>query len=241
MKVVAIIQARTGSSRLPGKVLLPLSGRPMLGRVVERTRQAKTIDEVVVATTDQPADTEIADLCRAEDWPVFAGSEHDVLDRYYKAASEHRAELVVRITSDCPMIDADVIDAVVQKYMDYPAADYVSCILPPRTYPRGLDVEAFPFEVLARTWREAKRAPCREHVTRYIHRQPHRFTLRGVFSPTDYSNLRWTVDTEEDFDLAQKIYAYFGHDQFGWRDILSAYADHPEWLTVNAHIVQKAA
>ncbi len=240
MKTVAIIQARTGSSRLPGKVLLDLAGEPMLARVVHRVQRAGTVDQVVIATTTEPADDVLAGQCVARGWPLYRGSRDDVLDRYYRAAMEYGADLVVRITSDCPLIEPGIIDRVVRELLDRrPPADYACNVLPRRTYPRGLDIEAFWFETLKVIWREDHNPAWREHVTQYVHHHPERFVMHGVLNDRDLSAMRWTVDTAEDFDLVRRIYTEFGHDRFSWHEVLALLEAHSQWFELNRHVQQK--
>jgi spore coat polysaccharide biosynthesis protein SpsF len=240
VKVVGIIQARMGSTRLPGKVLLDLAGEPMLARVVNRVRRAQTLDEVVVATTMQPADDAIVRLCAERGWPCFRGSEEDVLDRYYRAAVAHQTDIVVRITSDCPLIEPEIVDRVVREFLDLqPSVDYACNVLPQRTFPRGLDTEAMRFDVLEQVWREDLNPAWREHVTPYIHRNPDLFRIHGVVNEVDYSDMRWTVDTPEDLAFVRRIYDHFGHNRFSWREVLAVLAEHPEWLEINRHVQQK--
>ena len=187
MKTVAIIQARMGSTRLPGKVLLDLAGEPMLARVVHRVQRAASLQEVIVATTVQPADDAITQLCAGRGWPCARGSQDDVLDRYYQAATASQADVVVRITSDCPLIEPDVIDQVVGALLaGQPEVDYASNVQPPRTFPRGLDVEVIRFDALERAWREDVDPAWREHVTPYLYRHPERFRIHGVFNADMY-------------------------------------------------------
>ncbi len=241
MKTVAIIQARMGSSRLPGKALLDLGGEPMLARVVERCCRANLVDRVVVATTVESADDKICSLCETRGWPYFRGSQDDVLDRYYQTAVLHRANLVVRITSDCPLIDPAVIDGTIDAFNRLqPNCDYISNTEPPRPFPRGQDVEAMHFDALKRAWQEAREAAFREHVTLYIYRHPEKFRVAPVLADRDYSDRRWTVDTPEDRALVLKLFEHFGHDRFGWREILAVLEKHPEWVEINRHIQQKA-
>ncbi|MGA2700868.1 MAG: glycosyltransferase family protein [Isosphaeraceae bacterium] len=239
-KVLAIIQARMGSSRLPGKVLLDLAGEPMLARVVHRMQRAEELDEVVIATTTEPADDILSALCADRGWPCFRGSQDDVLDRYYQAAQEHRADLVVRVTSDCPLIEPEVIDRVVRELLNRcPPADYACNVLPRRTYPRGLDVEAFWFETLKVLWQEDQNPAWREHVNQFLHHHPERFVIHGVLNDRDLSGMRWTVDTPEDFDLVRRIYREFGHDSFTWQEVLTLLKENPQWLEINRHVPQK--
>jgi spore coat polysaccharide biosynthesis protein SpsF len=240
MKVVAIIQARTGSTRLPGKVLLDLAGEPMLVRDMNRLARADTLDQVVVATTVKPADDGIVDLCQERDWSCFRGSEEDVLDRYYRAAKAHEADAVVRITSDCPLIEPQVVDKVVNAFLErQPGLDYASNTAPERTFPRGLDIEVMRFDALERAWREDDNPAWREHVTPYIRRHPELFESYSVLNDEDLSRMRWTVDTPEDLAFVRRIYEHFGHDQFSWREVLTLLEKYPEWLAINRDIKQK--
>jgi spore coat polysaccharide biosynthesis protein SpsF len=239
MRVVAIIQARMGSTRLPGKVLLDLAGAPVLARVINRCQRATTLNEVVVATTIRSGDDAIIDLCRAQNWPSFRGLEDDVLDRYYHAAVQSQTDIVVRLTSDCPLIEPELIDLTVKRFLEDGALDYVSNTLPPRTFPRGLDVEVFSFAALERAWREDANPGWREHVTPYIYYHPEKFRLLGIVNDTDLSDKRWTVDTPEDLALVSKIYEYYGDDSFSWRQVLGLMAEHPDWEEINRHVVQK--
>lgn len=241
MKVIAIIQARMGSTRLPAKVLKDLIGEPLLAHVIARTSRAQTLAQVVVATTQQPADDAIVDLCQQRGWSYSRGSELDVLDRYYQAAKTYEADIVVRITSDCPLIEPTVIDKIVGVFLQrQPKLDYVSNTLSERTYPRGLDVEVIRFEALARAWTDDDNPAWREHVTPYIYRHPELFQMHTVTHATDYSHLRWTVDTPQDLDLIQRIYEAFGHNRFSWHEVLDLLAQHPDWSTINQDVQQKA-
>ncbi|HEX6037057.1 glycosyltransferase family protein [Longimicrobium sp.] len=239
-RVVALVQARMGSTRLPGKVLLDLGGEPVLARVMDRLGRARSLDAVVVATTLEPEAARIVELCGERGWAVTRGSTEDLLDRYHHAAREHGAQVVVRVTSDCPLIDPEVVDRVVEAFLADPSLDYCSNTIPPRTFPRGLDTEAFSFAALERAWREDDRPDWREHVTPYLYRNPDRFRLRVVTDEVDRSDMRWTVDTPEDLAFARTVYAHFGNgDAFGWRDVLAALEAHPDWARINAHVEQK--
>ena len=239
MIVAAIVQARLGSTRLPGKVLEDLAGQPMLVRVVNRVSRAKTIDVVVVATTTRPADDAIVRLCEEQGWPFFRGSEADLLDRYYRAALAFKANVLVRITSDCPLIDPGVIDTVVTELLSHPTeVDYVSNTQQ-RTYPRGLDTEVMTLRALERAWREDDDAAQREHVTPYIYRNPEEFVLRSVTSDIDLSHMRWTVDTAQDLAFVCKIYHHFQNDAFTWREVIDLLEIHREWLEINRSVQQK--
>ena len=238
--VTAIIQARTGSTRLPGKVLMDIAGEPMLARVMERAGRAKTLDEIVVATTTGRVDDRIVSLCEDRGWECFRGSESDVLDRYFQAARAYHADYIVRITSDCPLIDPGVVDRVVGTFLvGQPGIDYASNFLPRRTYPRGLDTEVMTFRALERSWREDENPAHREHVTQYILRHPDLFQTYGVVHATDLSHHRWTVDTIEDLTLIRRIYVHFGDDPFSWEDVLLFLEMHPELAEINRHVIQK--
>jgi spore coat polysaccharide biosynthesis protein SpsF len=239
MKVLAIIQARMGSTRLPGKVLKDIGVRTMLERVVTRTHRAKLLDGVVVATTTELADNDIESLCQRQNWPCFRGSKDDCLDRYFQAASKHDAETVVRITADCPLIDPQLVDRVVQEFIDrQPQVDYASNVFPSRTFPRGLDAEVIRLDALERVWREDKNPLWREHVTVYIHRNPDLFRIHGVVNDLDYSHMRWTVDTPEDLTFVRRIYDHLDRDEFSWLDVLEVLRQYPEWLDINRHVEQ---
>jgi len=240
MKIVAIVQAHMGSTRLPGKVLLDLAGEPMLVHDMNRLSRAQTLDKVVVATTVKPADDTIVKLSAEHKWPCFRGSEEDVLDRYYRAAIEYKADVVVRVTSDCPLIDPEIVDRVVREFLErQPEVDYACNTLPRRTFPRGLDTEVFRFDVLERAWHEDHDPSWREHVTPYIWRNPELFRIHGIMNEADYSHMRWTVDTDEDLAFVRRIYNHFGHDHFSWQDVLALLKEHPEWLAINRNVRQK--
>lgn len=238
MKVVAIVQARMGSTRLPGKVLKYLAGETMLARVVARLRRANRIDEVLVATTDLATDDAIVDECRKLQAKIWRGAQDDVLDRYFRAAEFARAEIVVRITSDCPLIDPEVTDKTISCFLDE-LPDYAANTIV-RTYPRGLDTEVMSFSALSRAWQKAQKPYEREHVTPYLLEHPSEFRLRSVVGDQDYSAHRWTVDTPEDFLFAQAVYDRLSSKGvFSWRDVLDLLDREPELAEFNRHVVQK--
>ncbi len=238
MKIVAVIQARIGSTRLPGKVLKPIGDRSMLAHVVERTRRASTITEVIVATTDKPEDDVIVEECEKLKTLVSRGSELDVLDRYHAAAIERKAGAVVRITSDCPLIDAGVIDHVVRTFLRL-APDYASNKIEP-TYPRGLDTEIMTMAALERAWREASEPYQRVHVTPYFYEAPGRFRIAAVKQAEDYSRYRWTVDTPEDLAFVRNVYRQLGPDNtFSWQSVLALLEREPGLCEINRGIIQK--
>ncbi|HKV38272.1 MAG TPA: glycosyltransferase family protein [Blastocatellia bacterium] len=239
MKTVAIVQARMGSTRLPGKIMLDLGGEPVLTRVVNRASRSCRLDEIVIATTDLPADDQVVELCRSRGWSCFRGSQDDVLDRYYRAALDCKAELIVRITSDCPLIDPSIIDLVIDRWHASAETDYASNTIQPRTFPRGLDVEAFSFSALERAWQRDANPGWREHVTPYIYRHPEEFGIEVVTNDIDYSAIRWTLDVPEDLDLIRMIYHHFGNDLFSWEDAVSRVAADSTLRGVNSHVLQK--
>lgn len=240
MRKVAIIQARMGSTRLPGKVLADLAGEPMLVRVVQRVQRARTLDDVVVATTVQITDEPIVRLCEQKGWFCFRGSEDDVLDRFYQASIARNADVVVRITSDCPLIEPELIDSIIYEFLNrQPVVQYVSNTLPPRTFPRGLDVESIRFDALKQAWRLDRNPAWREHVTPFIYRNPDIFHIYSIRNEVDYSHMRWTVDTLEDMTLVRRIYEYFGCDTFSWKSVLELLEDKPEWMEINRYVRQK--
>lgn len=228
LKVVAIIQARVGSTRLPAKVLMSIQGEKMLACVVSRVRLATTLDEVVVAIPDNKSEDVLYNLCSKQGWSCYRGEELDVLDRFYQTALITRADIIVRITADCPLIDPKLIDAVVNRFLFlHPYVDYVSNILP-RTYPRGLDVEAMSMDVLKSEWEGCRW--WRDHVTLNIRKHPRQYRIGIVAGEKDYSYMRWTVDTAEDLDFARMIYGYFKDNDFGWEDVLQLLERNPKWV-----------
>jgi spore coat polysaccharide biosynthesis protein SpsF len=241
MKTVVIVQARMTSTRLPGKVLLPLAGEPMLTRLVQRLRRVQRASGIVIATTTHATDDPIAALCTQLGVACHRGSEHDVLSRYADAASLYGAEVVVRITSDCPLIDPALIDRVIAVYEEG-GTDYISNMLPP-TWPYGMAVEVFSAAALRQAHAEATQAAEREHVTPFLYWHPERYRLRNVASPVDLSQHRWTVDTPEDYELVRRLFETLlpVHPEFTQEDVLAVLKDHPDWMRINQHIPQKPA
>lgn len=211
MKRVVIVQARTGSSRLPGKVLADLAGRPMLAQQLRRLKRCAHADDIVVATSADVQDTPVVDIARAEGVRWFRGDERDVLGRFAAAAREAGADIVARITADCPLVDPGVTDAVIERVTTRLGdVDYASNVLR-RTYPRGLDAEAMPGDVLVRTARLGRSAESREHVTWFIYRErPELFVLSSVEDAADNSDLQWSVDTAGDLERVRRIYLELG-------------------------------
>ena len=241
-RVVTIIQARMQASRLPGKALKDLGGRPMLAWVIERARRASMVSETIVATTVESADDVIARYCGDQQIPFTRGSMHDVLDRYYQAARQFKADSVVRITADCPFIDPAEIDRVVEIFLAAdPPLDFAANRLPmSRTIPIGLDTEICTFAALETAWNETKEDHHREHVMPFFYENTDRFNTLHITHEPDYGHMRWTVDTPEDLELARQIVSHFnGRDDFSWQEILALFKHHPELAEVNAHVRHK--
>jgi len=241
MRVVIITQARMTSTRLPGKVLRKVQWKSLLEHQLDRLKRVASIVEVIVATTVNHSDEPIVELCKKLQVAYHRGSENDVLARYYGAAEPFKPDVVVRVTSDCPVIDPGVIEQVIQFYIDhYPNYDYVSNCLT-RSYPRGMDTEVFSFQALEEAFNEATALPDREHVTPFIQNQPDRYRLGDVSYHQNQNSHRWTVDTEEDFDLISKIIdtLYPEKANFNLEDILKILEQNPEWKKINTHVEQK--
>ncbi|MEK6647284.1 MAG: glycosyltransferase family protein [Candidatus Firestonebacteria bacterium] len=233
MKIVAIIQARMGSTRLPGKMLLNIAGKPTIQHVWERIRLSKMIDEIVLATGKDQDNDSLANWAEYNKVNFYRGSENDVLDRYYNAAKEAAADAVVRITGDCPLLDFQIVDKVVEEFQrgDY---DYVSNTHPP-TFPDGLDVEVFSFAALKKAWTEARLKSEREHVTPYLWKHPEKFKLKNVIHSPDLSDLRWTLDTKEDLEFIKLITEEAERlNDFKMNTILKIVSDHPQWGIINS-------
>ncbi|MCX6079758.1 MAG: glycosyltransferase family protein [Chloroflexi bacterium] len=267
-KTVAIIQGRMGSSRLPGKVLLDIAGRPMIQHVIERTRRVHALDTVVVATSNDHSDDPIADFCASLNVPCTRGSLHDVLDRYYQTAKTQEATVVVRITADCPMIDPDLIGETISLVTDPVSSkiqlatmqrvDFAANRLPPpfqRTYPIGLDVEVCSFATLQRAWQESAETFHREHVMPYIYENvrlipssghistgisSHGFHIALLDHDPDHGSLRWTVDTPEDLVFVREIFARLKNKpDFNWQNVLEILEKEPELTRINSDIRHK--
>jgi spore coat polysaccharide biosynthesis protein SpsF len=241
-KTVGIVQARLSSSRLPEKVVQEISGIPMLIRVVERVRKAKYIDQVIVATTTDISDDVIEILCQDNGYHCYRGDQYDVLDRYYQAAKISQAELIVRITADCPVIDPVEIDRTVEALIDT-KADFAANRLPPpweRSYPIGLDTEVCTIQALERAWNEAKLPEQREHVMPYFYMDAGRFRIVIRNHDPNYGHYRWTVDTIQDLQLVREIYARFDcKDDFGWLDVVDLFRHQPDLEFINRDISHK--
>jgi spore coat polysaccharide biosynthesis protein SpsF len=256
-RVITIIQGRMSSSRLPGKILADIAGQPMLQRVFMRTSRAAAVTETIFATTTDPSDDPVAEYCDFSGIPCTRGSLFDVLDRYYQAARQAKADVVVRITADCPVIDPVLIDDVVKMLLE-DEYDFVCNRLPPpwrRTYPIGLDVEACTFRVLEKAWKEAREPQHREHAMPYFYEgvelitvnrrlqtgtSPRGYTIALLHHSTDFGDYRWTVDTAEDLEFLRQIYSRFdGRDDFTWKEVLDLVHNEPELMRINSGVQHK--
>ncbi len=261
--VVAIIQARMASSRLPGKVMKPIGDKPMLEWVVRRARSASRVDLVVVATTTDPSDDELAAWCARQGIPCYRGHPYDVLDRYYKAAFAYRAAIVVRLTADCPFLDPNLVDGLVERFLSAsPRLDFAANRLPQpwgRSFPIGLDAEVMTAEALERAWREADEPHQREHVTPYFYDDaavdalrfdenappwretstPRGFRIALWHAHFPLGDLRWTVDTPQDLQFARALAALLPDGNFSWREVLRLLSEHPELQKINANVKHK--
>jgi spore coat polysaccharide biosynthesis protein SpsF len=238
-RIVAIVQARMASTRLPGKVLADIAGEPMLARVVDRARRAEALDDLVVATTVDVSDDAVVSFCRARGYPCFCGHPTDVLDRYYQAARQSGARVIVRLTADCPLIDPGVIDDTVQAFLDAdPPYDLVANRLAEgRDFPIGLDTEVCSFRVLEEAWREATDPYEREHVLPFIYERRERYRVLLFRGREDYGSLRWTVDAAEDLEVVRRVYEHFGgRDDFTWLEVVELFRQDPSLAALNAHV-----
>lgn len=231
--IMAFIQARTSSTRFPGKVLRPISGKAMLELEIERIRACQTIDRVIIVTSVSPEDQQIVELCKRIGVDVFCGSMENVLDRFYQAAIKFKPDHIVRLTGDCPLIDAQVVDDMVRLYLEK-KCDYGTNCMPP-TYPDGLDAEIFSFKVLQEAWKEASLPSHLEHISLFFEEQPQRFKIENLACDRDLSALRWTVDEPEDFEFVRAVFENFYRKKplFSMDDVLSLMEKKPELALLN--------
>ncbi len=252
------------SSRLPGKILADIAGQPMLQRVFVRTSRSASVSQTVFATTTDVSDDPVAEYCDFSGIPFTRGSLYDVLDRYYQTAKSVKADVVVRITADCPVIDPELIDKVVNTVISKQSSvngepfDFVCNRLPPpyhRTYPIGLDIEACTFKALEQAWKKAKEPQHREHVMPYFYEgvqlitdnrlletgtSPRGYNIALLHHATDFGDYRWTVDTPEDLEFMRQVYAHFnGRDDFSWKEVLGLVHDNPDLAKINAGVQHK--
>lgn len=242
MNIEIFVQARMQSTRLPGKVMKTVLGKPLLEYLCERLARVSQASTFRILTSNETTDKEIADFCLQRGIPCFRGSQEHVLERFYQASIQYQPNAIVRITADCPLIDPEVIDDLIDTYISYfPMYDYVSNSLK-RTFPRGMDVEIFSCESLKKAFERSTLDAEKEHVTPYIYQHPKQFHCLNVFSRIDLSSYRLTVDTNEDFTLIKLIleHLYPTHPTFSMNDILKLLNDNPDWIKINAHIIQKS-
>jgi glutamate-1-semialdehyde 2,1-aminomutase len=236
VKTLAVVQARMGSTRLPNKVMKRAQGATLIELLMLRLSKAIRVDQIVLATSDDPRNEPLAEHVRALGFDVFRGSEQDVLDRYYQAARKHAPDTVVRITGDCPLVDAALVDEMIGLY-ESANVDY-ACNTEPPTYPDGLDTEVFSFAALERAWREASKPRDREHVTPYL-RESGFFRVLKVTHPTDLSGERWTVDELPDFQVVESVFGHFyPRRDFAWKEVLELRVRKPEIFVVNRHLIR---
>ena len=234
MSINIILQARTSSTRLPNKVLMPILGKPMLAQQLLRLKQLTSVDNIIVATSNNTSDNEIETLCHSMQVPCFRGDLNNVLDRYYQAHQQYPSKHIIRITGDCPVIDIAIINHVIDLHQQS-QADYTSNCCP-ATLPDGLDVEIFTAEALLKTWQQAKKTSDLEHVTPFMRSHPELFNCQNYHYHTDYSHLRWTVDEPEDFELIKRIFnsLYPSNPLFNLTDILALLERKPELGNINS-------
>ncbi len=236
--IMAFIQARTSSTRFPGKVLKPILGKAMLTLEVERVRACQTIDRVVIVTSVLPEDHQIMELGKHIGVDVFCGSLENVLDRFYQAAMKFKPDHIVRLTGDCPLIDAQVVDDMVRLYLEK-KCDYGTNCMPP-TYPDGLDAEIFSFKVLQEAWKEASMPSHLEHISLFFEEQPQRFKIENLACNRDLSALRWTVDEPEDFEFVRAVFEnlYRENPLFSMDDVLDLMKRKPELELLNKRFMR---
>jgi spore coat polysaccharide biosynthesis protein SpsF len=236
--ILGVLQARTSSSRLPGKILMPILGIPMLEHQIRRLLRCRRMDALILATSDQAPDGPVADLAASVGIGCFRGSLDDVLDRFYRAALASRPDHVVRLTGDCPLADPEIVDRAIALHLES-GADYTTNALEP-TWPDGLDVEVMRFACLEDAWKEARKPSEREHVTPFINTQPRRYAMRHLKDEPDLSGLRWTVDEPEDFAFVRNVYErlYVDNPRFGTGDILSLLEREPELGGLNRGFIR---
>jgi spore coat polysaccharide biosynthesis protein SpsF len=237
--IIAILQARTGSSRLPNKVLRKIKGKTLLELYINRVKESRLIDKLVIATTTKSEDDKIEKISYKLGFECFRGSESDLLDRYYQCAKKYHADVVVRLTADNPFVDFRVIDRAVQISKDN-EVDFVTNHFEP-TYPEGLDVEVYSIHALEKSWKEAKLLSEREHVFPYIQNHQDQFKIINFMQDKDYSHLRWTIDYECDYKMTEVIYDYLYEKNqiYLQEDILQLLENHPEIANMNSHVRRK--
>lgn len=238
MKILTLLQARSSSTRLPNKVLKNLLGQPMIIRQIERIQRSIHIGTLFLVTSTDSTDDELANVVSQAGIAIYRGSLNDVLDRFYQAAMPHKPDIIVRLTGDCPLIDPNIIDAAISKFLAL-NVDYLSNSLSP-TYPDGMDIEVLRFDALEIAWLNAKKPSEREHVTPYIYKNADQFKIADLRHSIDLSKLRLTVDEDVDFYLIEKIYQNLmpSKPDFLLKDIISLLEQNPEWLQLNQTIIR---
>tara|TARA_B100000886_G_C20422202_1_gene492155 strand:- start:1153 stop:1860 length:708 start_codon:yes stop_codon:yes gene_type:complete len=234
MNFLAIVQARMGSTRLPGKVMKEIMGVPSIKYLLDRLSRSTKLNEIIVATSSEKANRPLIEYLEEIGYKVFVGSEDNVLERYYLASANYKNHNIIRITGDCPLVDPLLLDKMIDHYVANDA-DYLSNIWP-RSFPKGLDIEIFSYHSLNRAYHETSDKYDLEHVTPYI-RESGKFNVANYLNKNDYSNQRWTVDWPEDFELIKEIFEYFTPEIFfSWEEIISLYQDKPEIFKINKHL-----
>lgn len=232
--IVAVVQARTGSSRFPGKVMKIVAGRPLIEILIKRLSASKRINKIILATSHKKENDELVNHVEQLGIDVYRGSESDVLDRFYQVAIKYRLQSIVRITGDCPIIDPEVVDAVIEQY-EITGVDYASNVEPP-TWPDGLDVEVFSFVALSIAWNRAHNCFEREHVTHYI-QNSNKFTKSNLTNKQDLSSERWTVDEPQDLEVIRNIVEHFSPSLcFSWKDVMELKSRHLDYFEANRGI-----
>lgn len=226
------------STRLPGKVLLPIAGKPMLAYLIERLKQASSLDKIVVATSREDSDKPIVAYCQEKDIDIFCGNLEDVLGRFFHTALKYQANIIVRITADCPLIDGALVQKGITKFHQQQPIDYLSNTIK-RTFPRGFDFEIFTFDALKKAHQQAKKEPEREHVTPYIWQNPTKFRLYHFKQEMDKSSYRITVDTQEDYQVVKLLIEKYSADKKNYQQITSILDAHPEIVKINSQVMQK--
>ena len=241
MKIVSTIEARIGSTRLPGKVMKEIVGKPMLELLIERLKRAKRIDEIIVATTIKPEDRIIVKLTKRINIKCFRGSSEDVLDRVLRATKAYQGNIIVEITGDCPLLDPELVDRIIKIYLEN-EYDYVSNRIK-MTYPRGLDAQVFSVNILDEVSKLTNDPADRENVSLYIYEHPKKYKLCNIKAPPEHHHpeYRWTVDTEEDLQFVKAIYEnlYYENPYFRTGDIMKLLEEQPDLCKINANIEQK--
>lgn len=234
MNIIAIVQARMTSTRLPGKTMRILSGKPLLQHVVDNLKKSKNIDKLVVATTTDSEDDIIDLWCKKNSIFSYRGDREDVLSRFYECALKYKADAIVRVTSDCPLIDSIIVDSVIDLFKTT-NSDYATNSLI-KSFPHGLDIEIFSFDALRESFENTKKQNDREHVTQYIRSRPEKFKLTNFLSSGDYSgvysSIRVTIDEDEDFELVELIINKLGND-INLKDLLKLYQEDPDLFNIN--------